>query len=497
MIGNKALKVLFLLYGASLALGRPSVWAAEERDFLSIGPLYQKFGLTLEAGHRNELLGPLFYHQNSISLSNRIWAAPPVFSYDLRTDVDAAQFDFLYPLVTYDRYGKEYRFQILQWLSFAGGESMQHDTNVDRFTLFPLYFQERSTIPDRNYTAFFPIYGHLKNRFFRDESFFVVWPLFIESRKKDVVTDNFIYPFFHWRKGEGLRGWQFWPLLGREKKTITYSTNHWGDVQLTGGHKKLFAFWPLFFVQTTGIGTTNRERRHLFLPFYSVQRSPLRDSTSIPWPLGFTYTDDRGQKYKEWDFPWPLIEFARGEGKTVNRILPLFSRAHSPILEQNSYLWPVYKYRRVTSEPLDRERTRILFFLYSNVNERNTETGASRHRNDLWPLFTSRHDSQGNRQLQILAPLEPFLPQAKGIERNYSHLWSLWRSEKNGVTGATSQSLLWNLYRHDASKQFKKFSLLFGLFQYQTTPEGSLARLFYIPLGKRPHPEKGPPANSE
>jgi hypothetical protein len=50
--------------------------------------------------------------------------------------------------------------------------------------------------------------------------------------------------------------------------------------------------------------------------------------------------------------------------------------------------------------------------------------------------------------------------------------------------GATSQSLLWNLYRRDSTPGAKKCSLLFGLFQYQSSPEGKRMRLMYIPLGK-------------
>ena len=101
---------------------------------------------------------------------------------------------------------------------------------------------------------------------------------------------------------------------------------------------------------------------------------------------------------------------------------------------------------------------------------------------DFWPFFTHRRDFNGNSRLQVLALLEPFLPDNKSIERNYSPLWSVWRSETNPRAGATSQSLLWNLYRREATPDAKKCSLLFGLFQYQSSAEGKRMRLFYIPL---------------
>ena len=167
--------------------------------------------------------------------------------------------------------------------------------------------------------------------------------------------------------------------------------------------------------------------------------------------------------------PWPFIVVARGEGKTTTRVWPLFSRAHSDTLESDFYLWPLYKFNRLHAESLDQQRTRILFYLsFANVTEKNIETGAQRHRMDLWPLFTYHRDFNGNNRLQILAPIEPVLPDNRGVERNWSPLWSLWRSESNPKSGAASQSLLWNLYRRDSAPASKKCSLLFGLFQYQS-----------------------------
>ena len=134
---------------------------------------------------------------------------------------------------------------------------------------------------------------------------------------------------------------------------------------------------------------------------------------------------------------------------------------------------------------LDRERTRILLFLYSDLIERNRTAGTAMERTALWPLFTARRDHNGNERLQLLAPLEPLVPGNTGIERNYSPLWSIWRGERNAKTGASSQSFLWNLYRRDITPETKKCSLLFGLFHYQSGPEGTLWRLFYIPFGKK------------
>jgi hypothetical protein len=474
-------------FGSKLLLGGIALLSvltarAQWAEQLNAGPLFHHFPLTLAPGHRTEALGPLFYSQQSES--QRIWAVPPALSYTRDPELDYAEFDFAYPVLTYDRFGREYRWQFFQLLSFAGGQD--HDESIRRrFTIFPLYFQQRSDDPELNYTAFFPFYGRLKNRLLRDEIHFVMFPIYSQSRRRDVVTDNYMYPLFYQRSGHGLHGWGLWPLYERERKEVTTRTDHWGDTQLVGGHDRQVVMWPFFFNVQSGIGTENPQKQQALLPFYSYLRSPQRDSTSYLWPLGVTITDDRERKYREVGAPWPLIVFASGEGKTTRRVWPFFSRARTDVLEVNWYLWPVYRFNGAYAEPLDRRRTRILFFLYSDLVERHTETGEARERRDLWPLFTQRRELNGNTRLQVLAPLEPLLPNNKSIERNYSPVWSLWRSENNPASGASSQSLLWNLYRRDVATESKKCSLLFGLFQYQSGTAGARARVFYIPVMNR------------
>lgn len=463
---------------AALALALPL--RELKADTLSAGPLFDKFELTLEPGNRFEALGPLFYDEHKET--EQTWAIPPLMSYFQDPSTDVKEFDFAYPVLTYDRYGKQYRWQFFQLLSFSGGET-QTETNRDRFTLFPIYFQQRSSDPSENYTAVLPFYGHLKKRLFRDEIFMVMFPLYVQTHKGEVVTDNYLVPFFHLRHGPGLKGWQLWPLVGSERKEVTTKTNMFEEVETVPGHTKVFALWPIFFNEHSGLGTTNEDWQQGVLPLYSLERSPRRDSTTVIWPF-FSHVTDREKKYVEWDAPWPLIEYARGEGKTTTRFWPLFSRAHSPTIESDFYLWPVYKFDRITSDPLDRRRTRILFFLFSDILERSTETGNSRRRTDLWPLFTRRRDLNGNTRLQVLALLEIWTLGSHKIERDWSPVWSLWRSERNAETGANSQSLLWNFYRRDAAPDRKKVSAVFGLFQYRAEAGGKQVRIFYVPFGK-------------
>jgi hypothetical protein len=472
---------------ASLAGLVTVAWVGRAAEPVSAGPLWHEFRMTLGTGERTEALGPFWSSERTDT--EHSFTLAPLFSRRELRQVEGWSWDALYPLMTYDRYGAEYRFQFLQWLSFSGGQS-QAEVAARRFTLFPFYFQQRSADPARNYTALLPFYGHLRHHFFRDEVKFCLFPAYVQTRKKDVITDNYLAPFFHRRRGEGLQGWQVWPLVGHERKEPTIRTNGFGDLLAIGGHDRFFALWPLYFHNRLDLGGTNPTSQRVVFPLFATQRSPQRDSSTYLWPLGLTLTHDREKGYREVGLPSPLVVFARGEGKTANRLWPLFSQVRNPYLESDFYLWPLYKYHRARSEPLDRERTRILLFVYSDLSEKNTSTGKAFRRTDLWPLFSARRDLEGNERLQVLALLEPFVPNNRSLERSYSPLWSLWRSERNGKTGATSQSFLWNLYRRETGAGASRSSLLFGLIQHQKGPGGTGWRLFYLPL-KRPKPVAG------
>jgi hypothetical protein len=451
------------------------------QDSFHAGPLFDDSSLTLASGHRVEAIGPLYFKE--WQGSRETWGVPPLLWATRDPETDSSEFRFIYPVMSCVRYGGQYRWQLGQLLSLAGGPSQQEKVR-HRVTLFPFFFSQRSSDPSQDYTAYGPFYGHLKNRLFRDEISYFMFPAYSQTRKREVVTDNYFFPLLHLRHGPGLEGWQFWPLAGHEHKDITTRTNGFHEVETVPGHDKGFALWPILFKQHSGLGSDNPERQLGVLPAYSMLRSPKRDSTTVLWPF-FSRIDDREKKYREWQAPWPLVEFARGLGKHTSRVTPFYSHSYNSNLVDNFYLWPVYKYSRIHADPLDREHTRILFFLYSDVSAKNTETGASRRRVDLLPFFTWRRDLDGNRRLQVLAGFEPFLPDNPSIEHEYAPLYSLWRSERNPKTGAASQSLLWNLYRRQTTPGSSTVSCFFGLCQHEVSPAGKRLRVFYIPLVAR------------
>jgi len=454
----------------------PSHPALAEED-TPAGFFHDHFPLTLENGERTEAAGPFYYSQQTDTENILAW--PPFFSRARRPGVEFQADDYLYPLCTSIHYGQEKRWQLFELISTASGLEPDGD-RVKRFTLFPLYFQQRAADTNLDYTAVLPFYGRLKHRLFKDEIRFIMFPGFVETRKRDVITDNYFYPFVDVHHGDGMEGWQVWPFVGREHKDVTLRTNGFGDVNLVPGHDHSFYLWPFYLRQNNGLGTTNLESFRASLPFFALSRAPQREATSVLWPL-FAWIDDRDQQYHEWQGPWPFVIFARGEGKHTSRVWPLFSQSHNDTKESDSYAWPCYTFNWTHADPLDQRRTRVLYFLYSHFSVKNTQTGKERRRVDVWPFFTWHHDVNGNERLQILAPIEPAVPDNASLERNWSPLWSLWRSERNPTTGANSQSLLWNLYRRESASAHTNCSCLFGLYQSRAQANEKTVRLFYLP----------------
>jgi hypothetical protein len=478
---------------------------AEEGGYVAAGPLWQRFRLTLEPGERAEGFGPFWARETIWDRRSALEAgvadplAPPpgltaiqaraatvsfapFFSQHWEYDADGTAIHVFYPLVTYHRYGEQRSFQIVQLFAIRGGPNQAGD-DVLRFTLFPFYFQQRAQDPALNYTGLLPIYGRVKNRLFRDEVRWVMWPLYVETWKRDVHTRNYLAPLVHVRDG-GASGWQVWPFYGTERREALTRTDGAGSVELVGGYEKQFALFPVYWRQRLDVGTTNQGTFDAFLPLWARQQSPQQERHSYLWPLGVSILADHTRDYRETGVAWPLVAFGRGPDRRLDRVFPLFSSLRDRDDSNTLVLWPLFRTKHRENQRVALDRTSVLLFLYTDVRQRDKHDGRERRRTDLWPLFTARRDYEGRERLQVLALLEPFLPESDGVRRSWSPLWSVWRSERNLATGAASQSLLWNLYRAESAGQARKCSLLFGLLKYESGPNGARWRVGFIPPGK-------------
>ena len=468
--------------GIALGLGAP--WAQAE---LHWGPAWDDYRLTLRPGEATEAFGPLWGSERSDG--SWLWRLSPFVSHIEDPAIQRSEYEVLYPIFSYGRFGGEYAARFLQFFEFTGSTTPD-DEAKDRKTLFPFFYYQKSTNPTNGYCAVLPLYGHLRNRLFRDEVSFVLAPLWVSSKKRGVQTDNVLFPFFHSRHGAGVQGWQMWPLVGSESKEITYRLNNLEEREVVPGHERQFFLLPFFIHERTGIGTENAATSWYFFPAYLQTRSPEMDYTSV---FFFAHRTNRVEKFSEWSAPWPFIGWANGPGKTARRIWPLWGRASSPSLESDFLFWPLYTHRGLTGPTLRRDRTRMLYFAYSDQHLVNTANGDDYRRRDLWPLFTWRKELNGQSRLQVFAPVEPLLPTNQSIERLYAPIWSVYRAEADPKTGQASQSLLWNFWRRDVTPIRTRTSFLFGAVQTQKTASGRQWRFLWRSFNARSRSRIEPP----
>lgn len=473
---------LILLAASAPALAEESAPPQEEGSIITFWPLFDYRESHREGFSNLSILGPLFKLQKSGDTTDT--AFRPLF---YRTETgDSSRTDYLYPLASDDSGSDGEYLQVLklyQKRTPRPGEVERRGTMV-----FPFYISGTSE-KYGPYTSFFPFYGDIYERFWRDEYHYVLFPLYGRTVKNGTETRNYLYPFFSLISGEKESGFQFWPLYGESEKE--------------GVYRKRFVLWPVFFQEENGLDTDSPERKFYLFPFYTSAESRKRSERHYLWPF-FGYVSDREKKMEERDYLWPFVATVRSESRNLDRYLPFYSEDRRKERVKRWYLWPFYSHEEMTTESFLQERHRFLFFLYSDNRETWTVDGLERRRVAVWPLFTYRKDERQVKTVTFPAPVEPVLNK-EGIEKNWAPLWRLYVQKWNDA-GDSAVSFLWNLYWHerrgdDLAIEFFPFlyyrtekhrtdlALLKGLVRYRKRLEERKLSFFWLPFGV----EWGPP----
>jgi hypothetical protein len=435
----------------------PAGAAAAAGDPLNLWPIYQQRIDPVDPARVRSGLGPLVEAERELEAPVRSFAVRPLvfWLHDRTGERDQAEVDVLYPVFTYRRSDRDREFQLLLLLNGRGeGGPGERER---RFDLFPFYFSGRTEDGD-SYRALMPFGYRVRDRLGQDEIRFVLFPLYARFVKGDVRTTYTPWPLVSWVRG-GAQGFRIVPFYGRVVKPGVSDTQ--------------FVLWPLYLRQRVGLDTEDPEETRALLPFYVSLRSRNRDSTTVLWPF-FTHTVDRQRSFEQWDAPWPLVQIARGEGKEVTRVLPLFSLETRVLRDefllrelrsrQTIVLFPLYT--RTVDETVGSRtvRDRVLWWLYSDTRQHG-EDGDTR-RLDAWPLFRYERDRLGGSYFQALALLEPLLPGNEWVERNYSPLWSLY-TVRRSPAGDQVHSFLWNFVRHEETATGRSVELFGPLLRYR------------------------------
>jgi len=464
-----------------------AAWPADApSEPINLWPVYDDRVDPLDRARERSGLGPLLMSSRSTDGEVSQFAFRPLFFWREEHGARRLEWDFLYPFVTYRRHEGDWEFKFLEIMT-ARGEGSPQAGREDRYDLFPVY-TSGTTETGRKYLAILPFGGSAPNWWFQDEAEFVLFPLYARFVKQGAETRYFPWPIISVTSGEKRSGFRVVPLYGQDVKE--------------GVFEKRFVLWPLFLQLRTGLDGDSPEETLSILPFYVSQRSKDQDRTTVLWPF-FSYTQDREHHFEQWDAPWPLIQIARGEGRTINRFLPFFSveervlKNEFLLREMKStdlvILFPLYIRSREEVLGSWKVRDRILWWLYSDIRQGGRDGSARRV--DAWPFFRYTRDREGAIEFQTLALLEAFMPGNERIERNYSPLWALY-TYRQSSEGHSVRSFLWNLLRHEETSAGRsievlgpllayrergedaRFSLLGGLFEYEVSHGTRSMRLF-------------------
>jgi hypothetical protein len=476
-------KILLIPLGLLLLFSPLKVWGGEGRVF-TLWPLVDyRQDEQLDYTSVNAL-GPFLNYERKGE--EREFGLRPFYFHAEDSAEEIGYSEFLYPLATRKTEPGLSFFQGLHLLNYDFGSREKGGGN--EFSLFPFIFYGR-TENRGNYFALFPVGGKIYDMFGRDEIRFALFPAYSKTMKKGTTVTNVLWPFFARVSGVNESGFKFWPLFGTAEKQ--------------GVYRKNFYLWPIFFNYDLKLDTPNPVSKRVVFPLFIGEESPQYSSRTYLWPF-FSHREDRLKDYEEWNFPWPLFRVAHGSYMESKRFLPLYSNERTGSFRKRWFLWPVYKIEETSTEILERRRDRVLFFLYSDVRERVlTEEGLRKREVSLWPLFTYRR-IRGVSHFHTLSLLEPFFPENRGIERNWSPLWRLYQ-RKWDTQGNEVSSFLWNLYwkerRADAlamevfplfryqrqTGESLDWQLLKGLFRYRSGPEGKKVYFFFLPWGIGSH----------
>ncbi|MCM2357422.1 MAG: hypothetical protein NDI77_04685 [Geobacteraceae bacterium] len=480
MSGKSFIIMLLLLFAAAPLHAEEVTASPAEGTIFTFWPLIDYRESPAEKFSNLSLLGPLFKFQQRGD--ERDVALRPFFydSADLKDETATAS--YLYPLASSENSRDVTTFQVLKLFQKQTYRKDEEGRREQGTMLFPFYISGRSE-KYGPYLSLFPLYGDIYERFWRDEYHYLLFPLYGRTVTRGTTTRNYLYPFFSTTTGDRESGFQFWPLYGESAKE--------------GVYRKRFAVWPFFTQEQSGLDTDNPTSRFYLLPFYAATDSPKSTSRYYLWPFFGHKTETEG-KQEEWDYFWPFLRTVRGENRNVTSILPLYFSEETRETRKRWLLWPLYREEAIDSDVFRQERSRVLYFLYSDNRESWPKDGAERRRTAFWPLFVYSRDTRGIKSLSIPAPVEPVLDR-EGIERNWAPFWRLYQ-QKWSDSGDSAASLLWNLYWHErrgddlayelfplisyrSEKKATDVRLLKGLVHYRNETGGKSLGFFWLPFG--------------
>ncbi len=346
--------------------------------------------------------------------------------------------DILYPLFFYRQYPDSHKASFFSLINQEGVDSSAtkaggpEDRHLD---IWPFYFSHETGDPVDTYHALLPVAGTIKYRFGFDRLSWVIFPLYVQTRKKETTTTYTPWPIIRFVRGES-NGFAIWPLFGTTSGP--------------GPARRAFFAWPLIWnnvLEPTPSAPPGSApgTEFGFLPFFTRETGPGYVSENYLWPF-FGYTERTSPyRYSEQRYFWPFLVQGRGDDRLVNRWGPFYT--HSDIKgEDNTWVgWPFWHQKKWVDDDIAQRKTQFFYFLYWSLDQSSVSRPsiAPAYKRHVWPLISIWDNGAGSRQVQVPSPLEVFFPDNGEMRETWTPLFALYRYSRQ-PTGETRTSLLWN-----------------------------------------------------
>jgi len=433
----------------------PNLLALPAHDGFDAGPIASR-DRALSGFDRVRALGP-FYEHSVHPDGSEFFAVRPFYSHVRDADGDGHS-EVLWPLFSSDRIGRNSTWRL--FTTYSMDFDAEDDASRERLWILPFYFQGKDE--RGSYLAVFPLGGKIHDILGMDEVGFGLWPLYAESRVKDVVTRDVVWPFVSWTSGGGHERFRVWPLYGEAHSEVA---------------SKRFIMWPLW---TDATYHEPEGRAWMLWPLYS--NITLEDQvTHMVVPPFFRYS--RGEGHRLIHSPWPFVQYESGRDIEKLYIWPLYGTKAIENVRRSWALWPVVQWERLSTPQGDRLRQwAALVYFY----ERDRSRGRDNRHLRIWPLF--EHKTVGDQSRTRALAIWPLLG-TREVERNWAPIWTLYERKRLGEAKETEY--LWGLMRHGNNGKGSRFFNLFPLVDWQAHSHNAPSFRWSILKGALAYERKG------
>ena len=416
-------------------------------------PFYEVYdtssGRRIESGDET-LVRPFFTMAHMDPEIHRLRIALPFIEYRWGPDLDRFR---VIPMIYYRRFSQP-----------LGGD----DTD---WMVFPFLFAGKDA-EQGNYFAIFPLGGRVRNYLWKDETDFILFPIYVRSRNRDKYSLHVLWPFYNTVWGGGWSGSRLWPFYGRY-----LSMTQRGELR----NDRRFIGWP-FYMQYSEQLDFAPARLWFSFPFYGEGEGQRVETSTFLWPLCQYYYERRNDASHVLGYIFPF-HFTRGQ----TDVWPFFGvkslEAGTSLggLERQHYrqflLWPFQRYEWAQDGLEESTRLWVLpllwHFYYIDMNTLET-----RKESKFWPLYRYQRD----RERVTFDCFSPLWFSREDWDRYYSRWFSIFRYRWTPAIGGWEILYGAIMYRREERSEEKIFSILGGFFECGSRQGDFTLRFLYVPL---------------